>query len=173
MRIKVLGIALVMALTCFGQDAKAPRASPHDKVTLKLGTTTITMEYGRPFLKGRHVGAEVAPYGEVWRTGADEATTLVTDGDIMLGTLKVPKGKYTVFTLPTKTGWTLIVNKIPEQWGAFNYAQDRDLGRIPMTVKTVKAPVEQFTMTLIKAAKRATLKMAWDTTEASIQVSLT
>ena len=91
---------------------------------------------------------------------------LLQKSNIMVGDLKVPKGKYTVFTLPTKTGWTLIINKIPEQWGAFNYSQDKDLGRTKMTVKTVAAPVEQFTLTLSKT----TLKLAWDTTEASVAI---
>lgn len=163
----VLGLALAVAVFGSAQEAKAPRPSPHDKVAVTLGKTNITMEYGRPFLKGRHVGGEVAPYGEVWRTGADEATTLVTDGNITIGTLKVPKGSYTVFTLPTKDGWTLIVNRVEAQWGAFEYKQDMDLGRTKMTVKTAKAPVEQFTMSLTNAA----LKMAWDTTEASVQIS--
>ncbi len=72
--------------------------------------------------------------------------------------------------MPTKTGWTFIVNKVPEQWGAFNYSQDRDLGRTKMTVKTVAKPVEQFTMTLTKAAQGAVLKLAWETTEASVAI---
>jgi hypothetical protein len=155
-----------MTLACSAQDAKPPRPSPHDKASATVGKTNITMEYGRPFLKGRHVGGEVAPYGEVWRTGADEATTLVTNGDLTIGTLKVPKGSYTVFTLPTKDGWTLIVNRVESQWGAFEYKQDMDLGRTKMTVKTAKTPVEQFTITLTGGV----LKMAWDTTEASVQI---
>src|SRR5437763_849945 len=98
MKTAMFGLLVALPLLAVSQ----PRASPHDKTSVTLGSTNITMEYGRPYLKGRHVGGEVAPYGEVWRTGADEATNLVTDGDIMVGDLKVPKGKYTVFTLPTQ-----------------------------------------------------------------------
>lgn len=169
---KAVLTAFVVLLTvlCAAQQDKAPRPSPHDKASLTLGSTHITMEYGRPYLKGRHVGGELAPYGEVWRTGADEATTLVTDGALTIGILNVPKGTYTIFTLPTKEGWTLIVNKVESQWGAFSYKQEMDLGRTKMTVTTLSAPVEQFIITLEKAARGGVLKMAWETTEVSVPI---
>ena len=166
----VLASAL-SAVSLFAQDNK-PRVSPHDTVSVALGTQTITITYGRPYLKGRQVGKEVAPYGEVWRTGADEATTLNTTAAITIGDLQVPAGEYALFTLPTAKGWTLIINKTAKQWGAFKYQESQDLGRTKMKV-TKHAPVEQFTIALDKKSdKEAQLVLSWGTTTASTKIKL-
>jgi hypothetical protein len=115
----------------------------------------------------------LVPYGQVWRTGADEATTLETAVDLDINGLKVPKGTYALFTLPTANSWTLIVNKTAKQWGAFSYKESADLGRTEMQVSKSGSPVEQFTITLAAAGSNAaTLKMAWETTVASVPVKL-
>ena len=155
------------------QGKKGERLSPHDKVSATLGGKAVTIEYGRPYLKGRSVGKEVAPYGQVWRTGADEATTLVTEVDLKVGGLAVPKGNYTMFTLPTEKEWKLIINKVPSQWGAFTYKQDQDLGRVDMKLAAAAAPVEQLTITLDKASEtKATLKIAWGATVVTVPVEV-
>ena len=116
------------------------------------------------------------PYGQIWRTGADEATTLTTEADLLIGTLRVPPGSYALFTLPeknqTKNQWTLVVNKTAKQWGAFSYNPKEDLGRVPMTVGATAAPVEQFTIELAPDGKRkATLKLSWDKLLASVPLT--
>jgi hypothetical protein len=123
-------------------------------------------------MKGREIMGKLVPFGQVWRTGADEATVLTTEGDLMLGSLHVPAGTYSLFTLPTESDWTLIVNKTAKQWGAFKYDQGTDLGRAKMKVEKLSAPVEQFTITLDAQASKGTLKLAWEKTAASIPVMM-
>src|SRR5215510_2368501 len=99
--------------------AQGNRVSPHETTDLTLNGKKVTVTYGRPSMKGRKIMGGLVPYGQVWRTGADEATVLTTDADLMIGNLSVPKGSYSLFTLPSESGWKLIVNKVDKQWGAF------------------------------------------------------
>lgn len=148
--------------------AQQNRVSPHETVELALNGKKITVTYGRPSMKGRKVVGGLVPYGAVWRTGADEATVLTTEADLMIGTLAVPKGSYAIFTLPSETGWKLIVNKVADQFGAFSYNEKQDLGRVDMKVGKISAPVEKFTITLAKAGKGGALKLQWENTSASV-----
>ena len=153
--------------------ARQNRASPHDTAELALNGKKISITYGRPYLKGRKaVGGSLVPYGQVWRTGADEATKLTTDADLMIGNLAVPKGSYALFTLPTESGWKLIVNKTADQWGAFKYDEKQDLGRVDMKVGKTGAPVEQFTISLTKAGSGGVLKLEWENTSASVDIKV-
>jgi hypothetical protein len=165
-------LSLVMFTSLAG--AQEQRKSPHETISATLDGKKVSISYGRPSLKGRKaVGGSLVPYGEVWRTGADEATKLTTDADLMIGTLHVPKGSYALFTLAEKDRWTLIVNKTADQWGAFDYKQSDDLGRTPLTVKQLSSPVEEFTITLQpKSSDSVLLTLKWENTEASTTVSL-
>jgi len=147
------------------------RASPHAEVSAPLGGKKITVSYGRPYAKGRAIFGGLVPWGEVWRTGADEATTFTTEADVVIGGLKVPKGEYALFTIPAEKQWTLVVNKTAKQWGAFKYDAAQDLGRAPMTVASSTKPVEQFTIELVPAGKQLTLKLAWDKTVATVAIA--
>jgi hypothetical protein len=153
--------------------ADKERASPHAEVSATVGGKKITVSYGRPLKKGRDIWGGLVPWDEVWRTGADEATTLTTDGDITLGTLKVAKGSYALFTIPSqKKSWQLIVNKNPKQWGAFKYDPKDDLGKTAMKVGSGAEPVEQFTISIeSNGPKKATLKLAWDDLVASVPIA--
>jgi hypothetical protein len=164
--------------------AEEKRASPHDQTSAAIGGKKVIIQYGRPYKKGRQIfgeagglgtigaGSALVPYGQIWRTGADEATTLTTDGDLMIGTLRVPKGSYALFTLPGKDEWTLVVNKTAKQWGAFSYDKKEDLGRVPMKVGSAAAPVEQFTIAIEPTGERkATLKLSWDKVVATVPLS--
>ena len=125
---------------------------------------------GIPAKKGLpHRRRTLVPYDQVWRTGADEATTLTTDGDLTIGTLRVPKGTYALFTVPGKSAWTLVVNKTAKQWGAFSYDAKEDLGSVPMQVAASPAPVDQLTIELLPAGDRkAILELSWDKLVASV-----
>src|SRR5262252_182646 len=131
--------AFSLAATVHAQEK---RASPHAEATATLAGKKITISYGRPYMKGRTIFGSLVPWGEVWRTGADEATTFTTETDVVIGGLKVPKGEYSLFTIPTEKQWTLILNKTAKQWGAFKYDAAQDLGRVPMTVAAASKPVE-------------------------------
>jgi hypothetical protein len=114
---KALPLLFVSALMTASAVAQEPRLSPHEQTSLTIGGKKITIEYGRPYVKGRKIFGGLEPYGKVWRTGADEATVLTTDADLMIGGLKVPKGSYGLFTLPEASRWTLILNTVAKQWG--------------------------------------------------------
>lgn len=156
-----------------GAQQKKERASPHETTSALVGGSKVTIEYGRPYKKGRDIFGGLEPLGKVWRTGADEATTFTTEKDLMVGKLHVPAGTYGLFTIPDKAGWTLILNKTAKQWGAFKYDQGQDLGRTPMQVKTLEAPVEQLTIVIEpKGDTEGTLKVIWDRTEASVNLMM-
>jgi hypothetical protein len=93
---------------------------------------------------------------------------LKTDADLTIGNLAVPKGSYAIFTLPTQSGWKLIVNKVAEQFGAFTYDEKQDLGRVDMKVGKTSAPIEQFTITLAKSGNGGVMKLEWENTSASV-----
>ena len=148
------------------------RPSPDDIVTAAIGGKKVTVEYGRPSVKGRQVFGGLVPYGQVWRTGANEATVLTVEGDFMVGSIHVPKGSYALFTVPGEKEWTLILNKTVKQWGAFKYDQSADLGRTTMKVAKAAAPVEKLTISIEPAGgNRGTLKIAWDSVEATVPLT--
>ena len=162
---------MVGAQNAAKSGAKKQRASPHEEVSAAINGKKITISYGRPYKKGRVIFGGLEPWGKVWRTGADEATTLTTDGDLMIGPLHVIAGTYSLFTIPNEKEWTLVLNKTAKQWGAFKYDQSADYGRAAMSVAKTKEPVEQLTITLEKKGDhQAALKVMWDETAASIDV---
>ena len=172
MKAIALTAASIAALSLAGSaQAERERASPHADVTATLAGKKITISYGRPLMKGRAIFGGLVPWDKVWRTGADEATTFTTEADLVIGGLKVPKGEYALFTIPTEKQWTLVVNKTAKQWGAFKYDAAQDLGRAPMAVAASTKPVEQFTIEMTPAGKQLLLKLAWDKTVATIAIA--
>ncbi len=146
--------------------------SPHVRSEWTVDGANITIEYGRPFLKGRTPGKDVDPYVDrEWRTGADEATTLKTDKPLKLGTLALPAGTYTLYTIPTGGTWHLIVSKRTGQWG-IPYPKGDDLGRVPMTVAKPSAPAEQLTISIQDTPAGATLVVDWGNTRATVPFSV-
>lgn len=165
-----LSLLLIASRALLAEQAK--RQSPHEQVTAVLNGKKVTIDYGRPYKKGREIFGKLVPFGQVWRTGADEATVLTSEGNLTLGELKVQKGSYTLFTLPGEKGWQLILNKALKQWGAYSYDAKQDVGRAQMKVSTTAAPVEQFTIAIDVQGKSGTLKLSWDTTVASLPISV-
>jgi hypothetical protein len=162
-------IAACAATVAQGQEQ---RKSPHETVKATIDGATITVEYGRPSMKGRKVMGELVPFGKVWRTGADEATTLTTDKELQIGGTIVPAGKYTLFTLPGQTDWQLIVNKQTGQWGT-EYDQKQDLGRVPLKKTATSAPVEQLTISVDKnPAGGGLLRIAWENTALTAPITV-
>ncbi|MCC6861775.1 MAG: DUF2911 domain-containing protein [Bryobacterales bacterium] len=164
-------VAVSAAGLYYVQERK--RVSPHEQTSGVIAGQKITIEYGRPYKKGRVIYGGLVPYGQVWRTGADEATKLTTTADLMIGSLHVPKGTYSLFTVPGQNEWTLVLNKVPDQMGAYNYDQKMDLGRTKMKVEKAPAPLEQLTISVESASgKQGLLKIAWDTTVASVPLTV-
>jgi len=170
-----VGVSLVLMVATLAmaqppQQDKSKRPSPHDSTEVTLKGKKITIEYGRPYLKGRKVGQELAPYGKVWRTGADEATALTTETDLTIGGVKVPAGKYTLYSLPSEGTWKLIINKQTGQWGT-KYDESQDLARIDMKKSPLPQSVEQFTISFNKTNETAAdLNLDWENTRVSVTV---
>jgi hypothetical protein len=168
--VSLVFLAATLAIAQPPQQDKSKRPSPHDSTEVTLKGKKITIEYGRPYLKGRKVGQELAPYGKVWRTGADEATALTTETDLTIGGVKVPAGKYTLYTLPSEGTWKLIINKQTGQWGT-KYDESQDLARVDMKKSSLPQPVEQFTISFNKTSETsADLNLDWENTRVSVTV---
>ncbi len=173
-RIAILTIlALLLTTVAFAQmgGEKKP-ASPPASASCDLGGgKTIKTDYSSPRMRGRKIFGDLVPLGEVWRTGANAATTFVTSTDLMVGGKAVPAGSYTIFTVPTADKWTLIINKQTGEWGIpYKYEKD-ELARIDMEVSKLPSPVENFTIAYDKTGSGCTLRMDWETTSATVAIS--
>jgi hypothetical protein len=164
-----LGTADIATIaTAFAARPPMGVASPRDTARATVGTTQLFVDYGRPSVRGRSVwGGTLVPLDTVWRTGANAATQLVTSSDLVIGGTTVPAGKYTLWTLPSASGYQLIVNKQTGQWGT-EYKPDQDLARIPLTVSPLSPPVEQFTVAIDPTADGGTLRMMWGDKQLSV-----
>jgi hypothetical protein len=154
------------------------RVSAPAKASATLPNGTITIDYCAPVADGREIfgatGTEnkpLVPYGEVWRTGANAATTLKTSSALQIGDLNVPAGTYTIYSLPAAGGFTLIVNKQTGQWGTV-YDKAQDLGRVQMSTGTNAVPVETFKIDFEKTTGSTTeLHLKWASVDASVQIT--
>lgn len=164
-----IAAALCLAATVAIAQEKKP-LSPPAKAEATIGGKKLSVAYSAPSKRNRAIFGQLVPYGKVWRTGANAATTLTTEADLMIGSLHVPAGTYTLFTIPGEKEWTLIVNKQTGQWGT-RYDASHDLGRVKMAVSPVKQAVETFAIDLKPGKGNAgTLTMTWDTTQASVPI---
>jgi hypothetical protein len=148
------------------------KASPRDSTLLFLSDKRFVIEYGSPSVRGRKIMGGVVPYNVVWRTGANEATKFIVGSDILLGGMTIPSGTYSLFTIPSEKQWKLILNKQSGQWGTV-YDRKLDLARVSMKKRTLKEPVERFTIKLEKKSETSgVVMMAWEKTELSIVFKL-
>jgi hypothetical protein len=129
MKIFTKAVALFFLSCCVYAQIDLPRQSPSASVSQTIGYTVISIDYCRPGIHGRQIWGGLVPYNKVWRTGANEATTIQFTTDVLVEGNKVPAGRYSLFTIPTEKEWTIIFNKIDKQWGSFNYKQEEDFLR--------------------------------------------
>ena len=142
-KITVLCAAFLFSGAVIAQDA--PKASPAQSVSGKINAATITINYSSPSVKGRKIWGELEPYGQVWRAGANEATTFETDKAIQVEGETLPAGKYSFFLIPEESGiWTAIFNKEPNQWGAFKYEESKDQLRVKVKTKALATNQEKL-----------------------------
>ncbi|PYP83827.1 MAG: hypothetical protein DMG65_23635 [Candidatus Angelobacter sp. Gp1-AA117] len=166
----ILALMCMLTLLAAAQEDKSKRPSPPGTAEVTLKGKKITIDYSRPYLKGRHVGQELAPWGKVWRTGANEATTLKTEANLNIGGTNVPAGTYTIYSVPSEGTWKLIINKQTGQWGT-EYDEKQDLARIDMQKSQAKTPVEQFTISFDKkSGDSADLVLEWENLHLSVPV---
>src|SRR5271157_4536194 len=150
-RLWVLVAITIAVLTAIMAAQQNKPASPPGEATLKFDDgKTVTIQYSRPSMRGRKIFGGLVPYGQVWRTGANAATSLKTNVDLTIGGANVPAGSYTLYTLPGADSWKLIINKQNGQWGT-EYNKGQDLARVDMKVGQSSSPVEQFTISFDKS----------------------
>jgi hypothetical protein len=156
---------------------KSKRPSPPASANCQFSNgKTVKIDYSSPRAKGRKIfGAAsdkaLVPYGEIWRTGANEATTFVTDTNLTVGGKAVPAGSYTIFTVPKADAWTLVISKKTGEWGTDYPGEKEDLVRVPMSVSKTSGPVENFAIAFDQAGSKCTLRLEWENTRASVEVS--
>jgi hypothetical protein len=171
-RISLSALLVILFSTAALAQMGGGKPSPAASATCDLGGgKTIKTNYSSPRMRGRKIYGDLVPFGEVWRTGANEATTFVTSADVVVGGTTVPAGNYTIFTVPTADKWTLIVNKKTGEWGIpYKYESD-ELARVVMKVSKLPSPLENFTIAYDKAGSGCTLRVDWETTRAAVDIS--
>jgi len=169
--LSVVLLSLVLAAPGWGQD-KSKRPSPPANAEMKCPDgATVTVNYSSPRAKGRKVFGGLVPYGQVWRLGANEATTFVTDSNLMVGDKEVPAGSYTIFAIPNEGKWTLVISKKTGEWGIPYPGEADDLVRTDMHVENLPAPVEDFTISFHVADNKCSMRVEWETTRAWVNIS--
>jgi hypothetical protein len=169
-------LAAAVAVIC-PATAQQKRISPHETISAVIGGNRVTITYGRPYSKDpkgatiRKIWGGLVPWGQAWRTGADEATTLITQQPIMLGDAMLPAGAYTLYTVPMETGASklAISNKIG-QWGIPVNEKD-DLARVDMKKDPIDQQVDQLTLAIEKAGTGGVIKITWEKTQFSVPFS--
>jgi Protein of unknown function (DUF2911) len=170
------GAAIVVVSLANAQQA---RVSPHETISARLAGNLVTITYGRPYSKDpkagtiRKIWGGLVPWGKAWRTGSDEATTLVTQGAIKIGDKEIPAGAYTLYTIPSETGTSqLAISKTIGKWG-IPVDEKNDLARVDLKKSDVESQVDQFTMALEtkKGAPSGLLKMTWERTQFSVDIA--
>jgi hypothetical protein len=167
----ILAVIAICSLAAAQQD-KSKRPSPPGSAECKFADgKTVHIDYSQPSMKGRKIYGGLVPYNEEWRTGANEATTFVSNTNLDVGGTKVPAGNYTLFTIPSQKEWKLIISRKTGEWGIPYPGKAEDLTRIPMRSEELSTPVEQFTISFERTSPEAcTLRMDWETTRAEVNV---
>jgi len=168
-RVVILAALITVTAIAVAQDKKP--LSPPGQASLKFADGhTVTIDYSRPSMRNRKIFGGLVPYDQVWRTGANAATSLKTDVDLTIGGTPVPAGSYTIYTLPGMSSWQLIISKQTGQWGTA-YDPSQDLARVPMKVAQRSSGLETFTISFDKTGANAgVLKLEWENTIATVDV---
>jgi len=167
-RFLVLFGLTVLAIPGKSQEVLSPPA----KAACKFADgKTISVAYSSPRMRGRKIFGDLVPFGEVWRTGADNATSFVTEADLVAGGKSIPAGSYTLFSLPTQTKWTLIISKQTGEFGIPYPGEQFDFVRIEMKLSKIPSPIENFTISFDQTGASCSMRLDWESTRASIDIS--
>jgi Protein of unknown function (DUF2911) len=147
--------------------AQEPRVSPSASVSKKAGNVDIKIDYSQPSVKGRKVWGGLVPYDQVWRTGANEATTIEFSNDVKINGKALSAGKYSLFTIPGKDSWVIIFNKTADQWGSFKYNKDLDALRVSVKAKSSSAMTEKMTFDI---SENGIVGLQWEKQRVQFQV---
>ncbi len=177
---KLFALSILMLALVFTTDASAQKfggldKSPMDVATFpssyKISDKTVRVTYSRPQLKGRSV-SELAPAGEVWRTGANEAVEITFYKDAKVGGTDIKAGTYSLFTIPGGSEWTVIFNNNLNQWGAYSYSKKADVARVKASASTDSESLDAFSIAFKEVDGGAHLVMGWGTTRVSLPIMM-
>jgi hypothetical protein len=168
----IILIIFLAATVAWALPARAQVLSPPAKAGCKFADgKTISVNYSSPRMRGRKIFGDLVPFGEVWRVGADDATSFVPAVDVTVGGKNIPAGRYTIFALPTPNKWTLIVSKQIGEWGIPYPGAQFDFARAEMKISKLTAPLENFTISFDASGSSCVMKFDWEMTRAAIDTS--
>ncbi len=171
---KKLIFAAIAACTFFiaGAQLKTPAPSPTQTIKQDFGLAAIELAYSRPSVKGRKIFGDIVPFGNVWRTGANNATLITFGDDVTIGGTKIPAGKYGLLTIPEKNSWTIIITKQTDVTSPSAYKQDMDAVRVTADVMKMKSATESFTMQFANVKPTSCeLHMMWEKSAVSLPIT--
>ncbi len=170
-KFKITGLLMLfmvmVGLNANAQDKKEKRPSPPKSVSATINGGEVVIDYSSPSVKGRTIYGDLVPYGKVWRTGANEATTIMFENDVTVKGEAVPAGKYSLFTIPTEKEWTVILNSEWDQWGAYNVKEKADVLRFQVTPEATKENVEKLVFAI---SDNGVVTMMWADQQISFEV---
>jgi hypothetical protein len=155
-------LIFVVSSVGFAQENFKTRPSPLAIASMRHKDTYVKIVYSQPQKRGREIFGKLVPFGQVWRLGANEATEITTTKDIIINSVLVKAGTYSLFAIPNQDKWTLIINSDVGIWGSYNYSQKLDVVRFDIPVKQNTAVVEAFTMAFEQKNELANLLITWD-----------
>ena len=162
---------LLSTFNSFAQEAVKPRPSPLAIASSRYKDNYVKLIYSQPQKRGRDIFGKLVPYGEVWRTGANEATEITFTKDLLVNTTIVKAGTYSLFTIPDKDNWTIILNNELGLWGSYNYNSKLDLLRFQVPVQSLNNVVfESFTITFDQKGDKTEILFMWDTVKVSFLI---
>ncbi len=171
--VSIISLILLSLLSSssFAQDALKPRPSPMSTIIMKYKDSYIKITYSQPHKNNRIIFGSLVPYGQVWRTGANEATEMTVTKDIQINGTLLKAGTYSIFSIPEKDHWTIIINSEVGLWGSYNYNSKFDVMRFALPVQNLTGVVyEPFTMIFDQKNEVANLLMMWDNVKVSVPV---
>ncbi len=164
-------LMVIVSTWSFAQQIQMPQASPSAQISQKIGLTDVSVEYSRPSTKGRKIFGELVPFGQVWRTGANAATTLTFSTDVIIASNTVPSGKYALYSIPGKTSWTIVLSKNTELWGAIGYNSNDDILRFEVDANKLSRKYETFEISFNNMTDTgADLSMKWENTRVDFRI---
>src|SRR5687768_10479852 len=172
-QILLCGAVSLSLLAVNAQTIKTPAASPTQNIKQEFGIGSIELSYSRPGIKGRKIYTDIAPAGQVWRTGANQATTLTFSDEVIIGGTKVPAGKYGLVSIPDKNEWTLILTKQLDVTNPAGYKQENDVVRVKAKPATMATATETFTIQFANVKPASTdLQLMWDNVAVTLPITM-
>jgi hypothetical protein len=180
--LKIIGIAIILlAAIIYGVRSymiyQTKKASPEEKVSYIKNDTKLEVFYNRPYKKGREIFGKLVPYDIIWRTGANEATTFESNRDLIISGKTLPKGKYTLWTIPSSNNWKVIFNEDMYIWGVSTDGKasrdpEADVIIVTVPVNSLDNPIEQFTISFKENSNGLDLQLFWDKTLISVPLTI-